>query len=147
MPGADAPTAARLGALGAAGSIAYWRSERELSVRRYREQLALADQLGDPAATADAWFNLASATFVAGDTRRSRREAWTRHDRRYVELGDEQGANRAAWGKNNLILEAEGPAAMLEGLQPIYERTVALGDAAYVVHRRRQPGLGELHGR
>ena len=67
VPGADAPTIARVGALGAAGSIAYWRSERELAVERYREQLALAQRLEDTAGTADAWFNLAAAIFVAGD--------------------------------------------------------------------------------
>ncbi len=67
MPGADAPTIARVRALAAAGSIAYWRSERERSVERYREQLALAQRLADTAGTADAWFNLASATYVRGD--------------------------------------------------------------------------------
>ena len=45
MPGADAPTTARMRALGAAGSIAYWRSERERAIERYREQLALAQRL------------------------------------------------------------------------------------------------------
>ena len=77
VPGADAPTTARVGALGAAGSIAYWRSERERAVERYREQLALAQRLEDMAGTADAWFNLAAAIFVAGD----RDECRARHRR------------------------------------------------------------------
>ena len=70
MPGAEAPTPARMWALAAAGSIAYWRSEHERSVGHYREQLRVAELLHDVAGMADAWFNLASAVYVAGRTRR-----------------------------------------------------------------------------
>ena len=132
VPGADAPTIARVGALGAAGSIAYWRSERELSVERYREQLALAQRLGDMAGTADAWFNLAAAIFVAGDRDESV-QSGAEARRLYLEVGDERGVNRCDWGATNLIMEAEGPAAMLVALQPVLARAIALGDAAYVV--------------
>jgi len=132
MPGADAPTPARLGALAAAGSIAYWRSERERSVDHYRAQLALAEQLGDKAAIADARFNLASATFVGGGPTESA-QSLDEAQRLYIELGDEKGANRAAWGKTNLLMATQGPAAMLEALLPIHERTVAIGDAPYLI--------------
>jgi hypothetical protein len=132
VPGADAPTIARVGALGAAGSIAYWRSERELAVERYREQLALAQRLGDMAGTADAWFNLAAAIFVAGDRDESVQCA-AEARRLYLEVGDERGVNRCDWAATNLIMEAEGPAAMLVALQPVLARAIALGDAAYVV--------------
>ena len=74
MPGADAPTIARIRAIGAAGSIAYWRSERDRATERYREQLALAQRLRDTAGTADAWFNLAAAIlWAATATNLSRR--------------------------------------------------------------------------
>ena len=106
VPGADAPTIARVGALGAAGSIAYWRSERELSVERYREQLALAQRLGDMAGTADAWFNLAAAIFVAGDRDKSV-QSGAEARRLYLEVGDARGVNRCDWGATNLIMEAE----------------------------------------
>ena len=132
MPGADEPTPARLRALAAAGSIAYWRSERERSMDLYRAQLALAEQLHDTAAMADAWFNLAAANYVIGDSTvsdRSIREA----RRLYVELGDERGINRADWAISNRIMETSGPAAVLEALKPVYERAVALDDAPYVV--------------
>ena len=43
-------------------------------------------------------------------------------------------ASTAAIGAStNLIMETEGPAAMLVALQPVLERAIALGDAAYVV--------------
>ena len=131
-PGADAPTIARVRAIGAAGSIAYWRSERDRAVEHYREQLALAQRLQDTAGTADAWFNLASATFVAGDHDESV-QGIAEARRLYVELGDDRGVNRCDWDVSNLIMETEGPAAMLVTLQPILERAIALGDAAYVV--------------
>ena len=73
MPGADQPTSSRVWALAAAGGIAYWRSERERSRQHYREQLALAERLGDPVATADASFNLASTSWVRGDHEESKR--------------------------------------------------------------------------
>ena len=62
MPGADAPTTARVRALAGGRQHRVLASEREVSRERYQEQLALAQQLADTAGTADAWFNLASAT-------------------------------------------------------------------------------------
>ena len=132
MPGADAPTPARLAALAAAGGIAYWRYERERSNDHYREQLALAQQLGDMAATADASLKLASTTFVVGNLQESA-DALREARRLYVQLGDERSLNRADWGATDLMLDAEGPAAMLAALGPIHERTVALDDAAYLI--------------
>ncbi len=132
LPGAEAPTPARLWALGAAGGIAYWRSEHERSVAHYREQLQIAEQIRDTAGKADAWFNLASAVYVAGDPIDS--EHAIREARRlYVELGDERGANRVDWGMTNLIMERDGPAAMLAALAPVQARAAALGDAVYLV--------------
>jgi hypothetical protein len=132
MPGADAPTSARVRGLAAAGSIAYWRSERERSIGYYREQLALAQRLADKPGTADAWFNLASATYVAGDSDESTHSV-AEARRLYVELGDERAVNRCDWGITNQIMRSDGPAAMLVALQPVLERAIALGDAPYVV--------------
>ena len=132
MPGADAPTLARVGALGAAGSIAYWRSERDRSNHYYNEELALAKQLGDMPGVADAWFNLASATYIRGDPAGSR-HALEEARRIYAELGDELGVNRADWGASNLLMDDRGPEAVLEVLGPLLERAAALDDAAYVV--------------
>jgi predicted ATPase/class 3 adenylate cyclase len=132
MPGAEAPTPARMWALGAAGGIAYWRSEHDRSTAHYREQLWIAQHLGDLVGEADAWFNLASAVYVAGDSGDSQRSLQEAR-RLYVELGDERNVNRADWGATNLIVEREGPAAMLAALAPVHERSIELGDAVYVV--------------
>ena len=119
-------------ALAAAGGIAYWRSERERSGLHYREQLALAERLGDPVAMADASFNLASTSWVRGDHEESQRRL-DEARRLYVELGDDQGANRVDLSNAMLLMDAQGPDAMVEALGPILERTVALDDAPYVV--------------
>ena len=42
MPGAQAPTRARMWALGAAGSVAYWRSERDRTTRHRSRELGYA---------------------------------------------------------------------------------------------------------
>jgi predicted ATPase/class 3 adenylate cyclase len=130
LPGADEPTPARLGALAAAGGIAYWRGEREESRALYSAQLALAEKLSDVPATADAYFNLAAANFVSGDTSESLRCDQEAH-RLYVELGDEVGANRANWGAANMAYNREGPAASLGAIIAVHERSVELGDAVY----------------
>jgi predicted ATPase/class 3 adenylate cyclase len=132
MPGADQPTSSRLWALAAAGGIAYWQSERGRSSQHYRDQLALAEQLGDPVATADAWFNLAATSWVRGDTGESER-CLGEARRLYVELGDERGINRVALSTSMLLMDSRGPDAMVEAMGPILERAVALDDAPYVV--------------
>jgi predicted ATPase/class 3 adenylate cyclase len=132
MPGADQPISSRLWALAAAGGIAYWRSERERSAQYYRDQLALAEQIGDQVATADAWFNLASTSWVRGDTGES--ERCLREARRlFVELGNDRGVNRVDLSTSMLLMESRGPDAMVEAIGPILERAVALDDAPYVV--------------
>ena len=96
MPGADEPPA-RLGALAAAGGIAYWRGDREEALDLYTAQLSLAEQLGDQAAAADAYFNLAAANFIAATTRsrtaaRRRRAGCTRARRRGRRQSGELGS-------------------------------------------------------
>jgi predicted ATPase/class 3 adenylate cyclase len=132
MPGADTPSPARLAAVAAAGSIAYWRGDRARTVEAYREQLALAEGLADVAAMADARFNLASATYLIGDFGESV-DHLAEARRLYVELGDDRGVNRVDWDMTNFLMATEGPAALLAALPPILERAVALDDAPYVV--------------
>ena len=48
MPGADAPTAGRLQAVAAAGSIAYWQGRMAECQRLYEEERDLAARLDDP---------------------------------------------------------------------------------------------------
>jgi hypothetical protein len=130
MPGADAPTVARLAALSAAGGIAYWQARREDSFRHYREELELARQLGDVAAEADAIWNLSFERFIADDPGTSKEMLQTAK-RLFEQVGDERGAARVEW---SMVTVASGdhPSTIglptLEALQEKFER---LGDSWY----------------
>lgn len=130
MPGADAPTVARLAALSAAGGIAYWQARREDSFRHYREELELARQLGDVAAEADAIWNLSFERFIADDLGTSKDMLQTAK-RLFEQVGDERGAARVEW---SMVTVASGdhPSTIglptLEALQEKFER---LGDSWY----------------
>jgi predicted ATPase/class 3 adenylate cyclase len=65
MPSGRAATPARAKALIGAGGVAWWRKDREASRVSYEEAVAIERELGDPARTAEALYNLAFV--VAGD--------------------------------------------------------------------------------
>jgi len=130
MPGAAAPTPERLAAITAAGGLAYWQGDRAASNDLYREQLTLSEELGDAAATADAWLNLAASSFVRGDPTEAI-HCGEEARRLFVELGDERGVNRIQWGLANMALDTLGPETALAQLLSVRDRAVELGDAPY----------------
>ena len=130
MPAADQPTAARLAAVTAAGGIAYWHGRRDDSTRHYKEELRLAQMLGDVAAEADATWNLAFEPFVAGDVATANQMMRTARDM-FEQVGDARSAARVEW---SIVTVASGDhpgwggLATLESLQERFER---LGDTWY----------------
>ena len=120
MPGAEAPTAARLGAIVAAGGIAYWRAEVEAATRYYEEELDLAIRLGDRAAEADAHYNLMFARNMPVNPEGAWEEAEAAL-RIFEELGDERGVARATWARGTLTMARRGPSEAL----PIFHDAVA----------------------
>ena len=130
MPEARAHTAERLAALAAAGGLAYWSGDRHGSNALYEEQLALAQELGDTTATADAWLNLASTTFIRGDTAESIRCA-TEARKLFVELGDACGVNRIDWGFANMSVSTESAEPASAQLLAVRARAIELDDAIY----------------
>jgi predicted ATPase/class 3 adenylate cyclase len=130
MPGAEAHTRARLAAATAAGGLAYWQSDRDAANRFYREQLDLAEELGDRSAEADAYLNLASANFVRGDPAEALRCGLASR-RIYVELDDPRGLNRIDWGIANMSMDTKGAATARERLLEVRRRAVELDDAIY----------------
>ena len=131
MPGSDRPTKALVGALAAAGGIAYWRAEPALSKRRYEEQLDVALRVEDEAGTADAWYNLVSARLIIGD-RTSAREGAAEARRRFAALGDAVGMNRVDWSLTNLSIEPDRISEAMPEMRRILEQAEGLDDAPYV---------------
>jgi tetratricopeptide (TPR) repeat protein len=130
MPGAEAPTAALLDALAAAGGIAYWRGDVSKTIRLYEAQRDLAIELADKAAQADAHYNLLFARNMGPHGQLAPDEAATAF-RLFEELGDERGTSRAIWARATLKLNAGDP----RGAIPMFEDAIAAfernGDAWY----------------
>jgi predicted ATPase len=130
MPGAEAPTPARLAALSAAGGIAYWHGRREDSFRHYEEELALARRLGDVAYEADATWNLSFERYVADDTAAATEMLETAH-RLFEQIGDERAAARVEWSQLT-VLGGDHPSTIeLAALESLGRRFERLGDTWY----------------
>ena len=131
MPGGDGVTTARMWAVGAAGSIAYWQGDLEETQRRYDEELAIAKALDHGAGIADAYFNLGHLVFLThrDEATLMASEAQTR--RAYEAVGDERGLARVQWALGNMALGAGQPAEALATFAAAQRRFEELGDAQY----------------
>jgi tetratricopeptide (TPR) repeat protein len=88
----------RLRAHEAAGGLAYWQAETGASLKHYEQALTLAREIGDPALTAQAIYNLASSTSLQEEVARGLEllaEGLTLAD----QLGDRELLGRLHWGK------------------------------------------------
>ncbi len=130
MPGADAPTKARLGAVAAAGGIAYWRADMERAASCYREQLAVAELLGDEAAAADAAFNLVFSRYIVMDLEGAR-VATEDAARRFTALGDDRGLARIEWIRGTLASYAGDLETSLAHFQTAARAFETTGDVVY----------------
>jgi predicted ATPase/class 3 adenylate cyclase len=130
MPGAEAPTAARLAALPAAAGIAYWQGRQQDAARLYDEQLGLARRLADRVAEADATFNAIYRNYITGDFEAAAQRLQESR-RLFAELGDERSLARTEWTRGTMAMN-EGRNADSE---PIFEGALQgfreSGDAWY----------------
>jgi predicted ATPase/class 3 adenylate cyclase len=127
MPGSDAPTRARMAAVTAAGGIAYWHGRPGDAIQHYMEELRLARELGDVAAEADAAWNLSFEEYIAEDLPAAE-ELFERARQLFDEIGDEQGAARAAWSAVTVRAGDHPNPGSLEDLLSLLERFERLGD-------------------
>jgi hypothetical protein len=130
MPGAENPTAARLGVLDAAGGVAWWRGEMETADRYYAEQVELARRIGEPHALAHALSNLGHTRLFRPDPAEGaavRAEA----ARLFAETGDARGVVRLGWMEANLLMTTD-PVGATRQLEEVLARSVELGDIFYV---------------
>ncbi|HKQ17924.1 MAG TPA: NB-ARC domain-containing protein, partial [Solirubrobacterales bacterium] len=130
MPGADAPTDARMKALAAAGSIAYWHGRQDVAGRYYTEELAIAQQLGDIRSEADANWNLSFATYIGGDPSQARAMS-DRALELFEQAGDERGAARVGWSYLTVASADRSNPGTLDDFLGLLARFERLGDLWY----------------
>ena len=130
MPGADSPTATRLGAVVAAGGIAYWGADTDGARAWYQEQLALAVQLGDRVAEADAHFNLMFANNLHLRTEAAMLELEAAASL-FEELQDEQGIARTGWARATLLMSGGKLEEARQGFHESVDAFERVDDAWY----------------
>ena len=130
LPGAELPTPHRLAAITALGNIAYWQGRSDEAVRCYEEQLALARELGDRAAEADAIFNLSYGAFIREDFVLTYELVETAR-KLYLEIGDARGAARTEWSLATAVMSEGRPGDALPMFEAAAERFAELDDAWY----------------
>jgi predicted ATPase/class 3 adenylate cyclase len=130
LPGAERRTPVRLAAVTAAGGIAYWQGRSEDAIRYYEEELALARELGDRAAEADATFNLSYGAFIRHDVALTFELMEAARDL-YLEIGDARGAERTDLSRATAVLGDGRPGDALPIFEAAADRFAELGDAWY----------------
>jgi hypothetical protein len=96
----------RMGVLEAAGGLAYWLGEGQLSLNFYVERLAEAERHGTPTDVADARMDLSFGFANLGDAEAAR-EAWAEAYSRYAALEDVVGVARCRWIESSFNLMAQ----------------------------------------
>ena len=135
MPGAGRPTLARVGALSAAGGIAYWHGRPDDARRHYEEELALARQLGDIPGEADATWNLCFDRSLVDDPAAG--ESLLQEARRlYERLGDEGAVARIDWSLMTVGRLGTPSADQLPSLMALAERFDRIGDTWYAAQNQ-----------
>ncbi len=122
MPGAEETTLARVQALRAAGSLAWWAADLPVADTSYRQALEAAEHIGDRRAIADASFDYAHTRFVEDPAAAGRLGMVAREI--YQELGDERATARVDWTGGFALLGSGQPEAardLMLGLLPVFE--------------------------
>jgi non-specific serine/threonine protein kinase len=130
MPGGDAPTRERMLAASAAGGIAYWHGRPEDSGAYYREELRIAQLIGDVAGEADATWNLGFDRYISSDLP-GVLEMAERSQALYEQVGDKLGAARVKWSLITVV-PGDHPNPKTRGaLVALLERFEQNGDTWY----------------
>jgi predicted ATPase/class 3 adenylate cyclase len=125
MPGADPRTRAR--GLEAAGGIAYWSGDLDLTGRHYTEALELMREHGDEHDVADALYNLMFHWTYTGSLERG--EELARESLEVAErVGYAQGIANAHWGLGNVTTFQEKLEVAREHFLEAADRYRELGD-------------------
>jgi predicted ATPase/class 3 adenylate cyclase len=129
VPGAEAPTQARMRALEGMGTLAYYTGRIDEAADLYHQQLELARSLGDRLGTADALFNLC---FTRPPSETATTTAWLDEaDAIYSELGDGLKQARVLWARGAGLMWAGQAGPAVESWERAYEGSRAHDDVTY----------------
>ena len=123
-------TEGRITGLDAAGSLAYWAGDHESMRDLYEEQLALAFEVGDAAAQANAAFNAAHSRFIWQDLTAGQAAVELALEK-YREVDDEVGIARVEFSFAVMAIEAQIPELPRATLIELARRFRDLSDPAY----------------
>jgi predicted ATPase/class 3 adenylate cyclase len=132
LPGAEAPSLARVRALDAAGGVRWWTADIRAADAFYQSQLALARELGDRQAIADAILNMIdSGTLLKRDAEELNR---LHEEARalFAELGDERALERMRLMSVFQMFASPDLTPSVDGLLEQLGRFEALDDQADV---------------
>jgi tetratricopeptide (TPR) repeat protein len=87
---------ARYAALAALGGVTYWQRDLSAGEAACAEAVRLAEQMGDPAALAEALYNLSFPVWQQGRLTEAAQLA-DRSQQLFTELGDSDGTGRTLW--------------------------------------------------
>ena len=130
MPGGDLPTLERMHAASAAGGIAYWHGRPEDSGAYYREELRIAQLIGDVAGEADATWNLGFDRYISDDVP-GVLEMAERSQALYEQVGDKLGAARVKWSLITVVPGDHPNPKSKAGLVDLLARFEQNGDTWY----------------
>ncbi|MBA3552535.1 MAG: tetratricopeptide repeat protein [Actinobacteria bacterium] len=118
--GGEADPRARLKALEAAGSLAYWQADIDGQTAFYQEALALARRIGDEASIANALYN-ASFPLIYTERLEEARRHLEESLALYERLGDRLGVARVEWGLGDVFFVER----RFEEAEPFLQRSLA----------------------
>jgi tetratricopeptide (TPR) repeat protein len=120
-PTVELRTLARAHALYGAGTLAFVQGDGDTALPLHQESLAIAEELGDPEASADALIGLARVALLAGDTREMRRRS-----EQSLAVARESGLERSTAQALHHLVEAMRREGDLEAAIPLYHESLEL---------------------
>jgi non-specific serine/threonine protein kinase len=144
MPGADARTADRAGALVAAADLGGWLGDLEGYMPLAAEALEISRELGDRAGTADALEEVGAAAMLTGDLATAR-PAWEESRDLQLELGNLHKAGESFTGVGMVDLLAGDYDRARTSLEEATRRFEELGDRFFGAFAGRFLGVAHRY--
>ncbi len=141
VPGVDAHPKELARALEAAGGVAYWRAEMPAAMTYYESSLAMRRRTGDPAAIANALYNVGFPNLVNKQDIPKSMASFQESLAIYRELGDRERIARVLWGLGNAYYFSEQNEAARDALIEEVEMLLGMTDLFSLAWAQHTLGL------